>query len=166
MKQLILLRHAKSSWVNPELDDFDRPLNKRGKRSAKALGKWLRKNERTPDHVLCSAARRARETWEELKLPGDVALRDDLYHASPETMLTALRGTRGRCILMIGHNPGIAALAHDLVAEPPAHPRFADYPTGSMLILDFDIKKWLGAAPKLGHVQEFLTPHDLVETDT
>ncbi|RYH08967.1 histidine phosphatase family protein [Tropicimonas sp. IMCC6043] len=164
MKRLILLRHAKSSWVNPELDDIDRPLNKRGKRSAKALGHWLRSNHARPEQVFCSSARRTRETWEELKLPGEPELRHDLYHASPDTMMDVLRTAEARCVMMIGHNPGIALLAQTIVAEAPEHARFGDFPTGSLLIADFGIKKWTKLTGHSGSVVTFLTPHDLIET--
>lgn len=161
MKHLILLRHAKSSWVNPDLDDFDRPLNKRGKRSAKALGEWLRAEGWQPDLVLCSAARRTRETWEGLGLPGEPVLRKDLYHAMPEGMLAILRAATAQTILLIGHNPGIAALAQDLVREAPQHPRFSDYPTGALLVAGFELKKWSKLGARSGEVKAFLTPHDL-----
>lgn len=163
MKHLILLRHAKSSWVNPELEDFDRPLNKRGKRSARALAKWFRESDWKPDQVLCSSARRTRETWEELDLAGTPELRDDLYHAGADRMLKALRHAEGKTVLLIGHNPGIAALAHVLVSTPPDHSRFDDFPTGSLLVADFDIKKFAKLAPGTGEVREFLTPHDLTD---
>ncbi|MFD0980391.1 SixA phosphatase family protein [Tropicimonas aquimaris] len=165
MRHLILLRHAKSSWVNPDIDDFDRPLNKRGKRSAKALGTWLHESEMHPDEVLCSSARRARETCEALRLSVGVDLREDLYHAEPEVMLEVLRKASGKSVLMIGHNPGIAAFAQMLTETPPDHPRFADYPTGALLVLDFDIKNWSKAGPGKGKVRTFLTPHDLVPAE-
>ncbi|SNS91838.1 SixA phosphatase family protein [Tropicimonas sediminicola] len=165
MRHLILLRHVKSSWVNPDVDDFDRPLNKRGKRSAKALGKWLRDSALKPDEVLCSSARRARETFEGLKLSVGADLREDLYHAEPEVMLEVLRKAGGKSVLMIGHNPGIAAFAQMLTETPPEHPRFSDYPTGALLVLDFDIKTWSKAGPGKGKVRSFLTPHDLVPAE-
>ncbi|PRY21145.1 phosphohistidine phosphatase [Aliiruegeria haliotis] len=163
MKTLILLRHAKSNWVNPDLEDIDRPLNKRGKRSAKALGKWVRKSPWTPDKVLCSTSRRTRETWEGLSLEGTPELRDDLYHASPDAMLDVIRKTEGDVVMLIAHNPGIAALAHELVAEAPSHSRFSDYPTGSLLVVEFDVKKLGKIALGSGSVRAFLTPHDLVD---
>lgn len=163
MKRLILLRHAKSSWVNPDLNDFDRPLNKRGKRGAKALGKWMRKSGWKPDKSLCSSARRARETWEGLMIDGEPELLNDLYHASPATMLKVLAGNEAETILMIGHNPGISQLAGELAAEPPDHARFADFPTGALLIAEFEIEQWSKITPHSGNVVTFLTPHDLVD---
>lgn len=163
MKELILLRHAKSSWANPDIDDIDRPLNKRGKRGAKALGDWMRAHEGVPDQVLCSPARRTRETWEGLGLDSALAIKDCLYHADPDTMLRAIRDAEGNRVLLIGHNPGIAFLAHQLVETAPAHDRFGDYPTGALTHLSFDVASNADIEPGAGQVLHFLTPHDLVE---
>ncbi|MFV0359714.1 SixA phosphatase family protein [Tropicimonas sp.] len=163
MKHLILLRHAKSSWQNPDIDDFDRSLNKRGKRGARALGAWVQQSEWVPDQVLCSSARRTRETWEEMGLEGAPDLRDELYNADTAALLDALRKARGDTVLLIGHNPGIARLAHLLVAARPDHPRFDDFPTGSLLVADFDIDSFAALQPETGVVRDFLTPHDLTD---
>ena len=163
MLHLLLLRHAKSSWVNPELSDFDRPLNKRGKRAARAMGDWLRREGWAPDLVLCSSSRRTRETWEAMALDGTPELRQDLYEAGAGRLLEVLRATPagpGR-ILLIGHNPGISMLASDLVAAPPDHPRFDDFPTAALLIVGFEAGSPAGIEPGTGRVERFVTPHDL-----
>ena len=163
MRQLLLLRHAKSSWASPEVDDFDRPLNKRGKRSAKAVGAWISAQGLVPEAVWCSAARRTRETWEGLGLPGEAVLREDLYHAEAGAILEILRTCAARSLMVIGHNPGLAELAHGLVAEAPAHPRFDDYPTAALLVARFEIDDFAALAPGTGSVAHFLTPHDLLK---
>ena len=166
MKTLILLRHAKSSWANPEMDDIDRPLNKRGKRAAADLGAWLRREGWIPDEVLCSAARRTRETFDRLKLAScDPTLREDIYEAPPGRLLAALQGATGETVMMVGHNPGIGALAQYLAATKPQHPRFDDYPTGAVTILRFDIADWAEIQPGTGEVAVFVTPHDLTPTE-
>ena len=71
MKKVILLRHAKSSWDNPGLDDHDRPLNKRGRAASPVIGEWLTRKQHVPDAILCSTAVRARETLERLDLFAD-----------------------------------------------------------------------------------------------
>jgi len=165
MKTLILLRHAKSSWANPEMEDVDRPINKRGKRAAADVGAWLKAGGWAPDEVLCSAARRTRETLERLKLPDcATALREDIYEAPPGRLLAAVQGARGETVLMVGHNPGIGALAQLLAASKPAHPRFDDYPTGAVTILRFEIDDWGAIQPGSGAVAAFVTPRDLAET--
>ncbi|MFV0334873.1 MAG: SixA phosphatase family protein [Tropicimonas sp.] len=163
MKRLILLRHAKSSWVNPDLDDFDRPLNKRGKRSARELGKWLREAEHRPGQVLCSAARRARETWEGLALEGAPELRQDLYNAPSEGLFDALRAAEAPVVMLIAHNPGIAAFAHEILAAPPDHARFADYPTGALLVADFPVGEWSEVRAATGRAVVFVIPQDLAD---
>ncbi len=161
MRQLILMRHAKSSWGDPTLGDHARPLNTRGQRAARALGPWLRAEDLLPDQILCSTSARTRETCDRLALAVAPELWDRLYLADPAEMLAVLRASRGARVLMIGHNPGICVLAHALVQEPPAHDRFEDYPTGATLVAGFGIKDWSELSCDTGVVQAFVTPHDL-----
>ncbi len=161
MKTLLLLRHAKSSWANPEIEDFDRPLNKRGKRAAADIGAWLRAQGWAPDEILCSAARRTRETCERLNADCAPTLMEEIYEAPPGQLLAAVQGARGETVMMVGHNPGIGALARYLARETPDHPRFDDYPTGALTILRFDLETWGDIQPGSGEVVTFLTPHDL-----
>ena len=116
MKTLILMRHAKSDWSTGEESDHARPLNRRGRASALALGNWLRGKGWLPDQVLCSTARRTRETLAGLGLEVEADYRDALYHAEVEALLEAVRGATGGTVLIIGHNPGIGELAERLVA--------------------------------------------------
>ncbi len=160
-RTLILMRHAKSSWDSPGQRDHARPLNARGRRSAKAMGDWLREVGQVPDQILCSSAARTRETCALLGFDVAADFMDALYHAEPDAMLQALRGATGERVLMIGHNPGIAELAQDLVTAPPAHPRFFDYPTCATLIVTFDAQGWSGVTR--GTVQDFMVPRDLLE---
>ena len=76
-------------------------------------------------------------------------------------MFEALRGARGRCVLMLGHNPGISILAELLMAEPPAHPRFADYPTCATLVADFAIEDWSALQQGSGALVDFVIPREL-----
>ncbi|MDU8912230.1 SixA phosphatase family protein [Aestuariicoccus sp. MJ-SS9] len=160
MKHLILMRHAKSDW-SMNLDDHARGLNKRGERSARALGDWLRAQEYLPDQVLCSDAHRTRQTLELLALEAETDFDPRLYLSAPETMLEVLRGATGDRVLMIAHNPGICALAEHLVDEAPAHDRFADYPTGATLVAEFDIDDWKKLRPGTGRALAFVVPREL-----
>lgn len=160
-RRLILMRHAKSDWDVLQ-DDHARPLNGRGRKSAAALGSWMRQNDILPDQILCSSSARTVETCQRLNLDLDPELDVALYHATPEAMLTALRAAEGRCVLMIGHNPGIAALASDLVSEVPNHPRFRDYPTGATLVADFGIDGWGELILGTGQASAFVVPRELV----
>lgn len=161
MRQLILMRHAKSAWGDPGLGDRDRTLNKRGQWAATALGHWLRAEGVAPDQILCSASARTVETCDRLGLDLAPDLLGRLYLAEPADMRDILRRAPGARVLMIGHNPGICAFAHALVQDPPAHDRFADYPTGATLVARFKIDDWADLAPGTGTVQSFITPHDL-----
>ncbi len=163
-RTLILTRHAKSSWDAPALTDHDRPLNRRGQRSAVALGKWLRGRGFLPDQVLCSDAARTRETWERMALAVEkTELRPELYHASPAAMRESLMAANGRTVMMLGHNPGIAAFARALVEEPPSHGRFFDYPTGATTVIEFPITDWRELKPGTGDVLAFVVPRELPE---
>lgn len=144
------------------LRDHDRPLNGRGRRSATALGDWLRETELIPDQILCSTSVRTRETCERLRLDLQPDLIAALYHASAPEMIDTLKGARGACVLMLGHNPGIAECAQNLVAQRPTHPRFLDYPSGATLVVDFRIDEWIDLAPGSGHTAHFVIPRELL----
>lgn len=160
-KRLILMRHAKSDWSSAAKGDHDRPLNGRGRLSATALGDWLRTKKIIPDQALISSATRTRETFARLGVACDTEFQKGLYLAEPNEMLASLRNASGDTVLMIGHNPGIAELAEILVAQPPEHSRFFDYPTGATLVVDFAIDGWDALKPSSGDVQEFVIPREL-----
>lgn len=155
------MRHAKSDWGDARLDDHARPLNRRGRRAATALGLWLRKEGLIPDEILCSSAARTMETCSRLGLPVPPRILGSLYLAEPEGMLADLRGATGRRVLMLGHNPGIADLAHVLAAAPATHERFLDYPTGATMVADLAIDDWSRAGPGTAMITHFVTPRDL-----
>lgn len=161
-RRLILIRHAKSAWDDPALPDHDRPLNGRGHEAAEDLGQWLASRDYLPDEVLCSTALRTVETFRGLApgLPGAPEPRflPELYQASPDLMLKVLRGATGRCVMMLGHNPGIAEFAQMLPARAPAEPDFHRYPTAATLVADFEIADWASLEPGRGTVLDFHVP--------
>ncbi len=163
---LILMRHAKSSWGDPLLDDIERPLNGRGRKSAAALGKWLREQEYIPQEVIVSTARRSAETWSRMasKMLPSAQMRSEpaLYLASPDTMLTILKGATAQTVMMIGHNPGCCAFAHMLAHTPADHARFEDCPTGATTVMTFQESAWSDIAPGKGAVQAFTVPRVLL----
>lgn len=163
-RRLILTRHAKSSWDRPGLDDHDRPLNGRGRRAARELGRWLASRGYLPDEVLSSDSLRTRETWagvaEGLPDAPEPRWLRELYHADPAAMLAALRQATGRTVMMLGHNPGIGEFAAMLPARLPADPDFERYPTAATLVVDFDIPTWADLEPGRGSVLDFFTPTD------
>lgn len=165
MKRLILTRHAKSSWDDPLTPDHDRPLNERGKAAAADLGQWLASRGYVPDEVLCSDALRTRKTWSGIApaLPGTpvLELKPALYHAGPDVMLAVLRHATGDCVMMIGHNPGIAEFAAKLVAHAPKNAEFARYPTGATLVADFTIDSWDQLGWGMGVADDFIVPREI-----
>lgn len=117
MSQLILVRHGKSAWDRPALADHERPLKSRGEQDSTRLGQWLLEGDWLPDRVLCSPARRTRQTWEFMgaawpQLP-PVEYDAALYLAERLTLMAAVHGAfadGAQRVLLIGHNPGISEL--------------------------------------------------------
>ncbi len=171
MRTLVLLRHAKSSWADPDLEDFDRPLNQRGRLAAPLMGAWLVERGLRPDIVFSSSSARTRETWERARVafpdPPPVEETDRLYHAAPDAMLAILRGApaEAACVLMIGHQPGIGAFARRLSApEQPAHcaRAFQKFPTAAAAVLTFDVADWGEVDYGAGRFTQFAVPGELV----
>jgi phosphohistidine phosphatase len=164
--RLILTRHAKSSWSDPMTDDHERPLNNRGRASARAIGAWLAERGYLPDEALVSSAARTRETWDLVAGAFDAApepvIRPDLYHAEPEAMLAALREAKGRVVMMVAHNPGMAYFAQGIVDVAPPDVRFARYPTAATTVVDFDLDDWDGLVWRAGRVVDLVFARDLI----
>lgn len=168
MRRLMLLRHAKSDW--PDVPDRDRPLAKRGRRDAPLVGRWLRDHGYLPDAVVCSAARRTRQTWElvapELGGSPSVTFEPRAYGASAQSLLYLARELPGACraALLIGHNPAISELATSLAessAEDGAPPsRVIRFPTAAVAVLDF-AGDWPALAPGQARLVDFAAPADL-----
>lgn len=138
MKTLYLLRHAKAV-PESSLGDARRPLAKRGRKAAKAMGDFLGKLEPGPELVLCSAASRTRETLElvlpSLDSPPTVSYEDGLYLAEASELLERLRKLpkNSQCVLLVGHNPGLHELGARLAADPG---RLAEgFPTAALAAL-------------------------------
>jgi phosphohistidine phosphatase len=170
MKRLILTRHAKASPGDRFTEDRDRRLDPRGVADAEALGGWLARGEPGPELVLCSSARRARETWESLRsrLPQDpvLLLEDDLYLATAAAMLERLRRVDDgiRSVLLVAHNPGLADLARDLAGsgDLESYDRLrTGFPAGAAADLVADIEHWTDLRPGLGALRAFLVPKRL-----
>jgi phosphohistidine phosphatase len=172
MRQLLLLRHAKSSWDDPGLSDHARPLNARGRRAAAAMADAMRELGLSPDIVLVSSARRTLQTLEALT-PFDggalVEPMDALYLAPWQRLLDELRQApeTARSLLLIGHNPGLHELAVELagmevLARGGAEAqRLADgYPTGALA--EFTIASaWRQLDRGGARLVRFLAPRDL-----
>lgn len=163
MSRLILVRHAKSDWDDPALDDFDRPLNRRGRGDAPRIGAWLFARKYLAEQALVSPAKRALQTFARLyhgATPPPARFPEALYLAEPETLLRALRGAEAATVLMIGHNPGIGGFARRLLAAPPVDAGFHQYPTCATAVIDFD-GDWSAADWGEGVLEAFATPKRL-----
>lgn len=162
MKRLILMRHAKSDW-SATGDDHARPLNKRGKISAPAMGDWLRAKGWMPEGVLCSSATRTRQTLDLLGFE-DVTTRFEraLYLAEASDMVGVLQTAEADTVLMLGHNYGIAQCAHLLVQKWPDHPRFLDYPTCATSLISFPFDTWEEAGSVRGTCEDFAIPREVL----
>ena len=170
-KTVLLLRHAKAARGDPEQADFDRPLSKRGRRDAPALGAWMREHDLKPDLILCSDARRARETCEavaEALAPAAPTLNErGLYMVNASALLHRLRRIADSvsCVLLVGHNPGLhelaAGLAEETATESPALARLREkFPTCALARLDFEGARWQELGPGKGRLSLLVTPAD------
>lgn len=170
MMRLLLLRHAKSSWDVAGQADFDRALATRGRRAATMIGEHLATHRLVPDRILCSSARRTRETLTGI-LPLiasdlDIRITRDLYEVGPEAYIDAIAALGGgaRTLLLIGHNPAVQETALELIAS--GNPALRDeiagkYPTAGLAVVDFEIHKWSELRPRTGRVVAFFRPREL-----
>ncbi|NLL91072.1 MAG: histidine phosphatase family protein [Ruminococcaceae bacterium] len=115
MKKLYLLRHAKSSWDNPMLRDYDRPLNARGKRQANAMGRFFQEKAFKIDGIICSGAARTRQTLDLIlefyDYRGEIEYSDEIYASTVSVLKEIVLHAKYDSLLLIGHNPEIEALA-------------------------------------------------------
>jgi len=162
MKTLLLMRHAKSSWKDSEIPDFDRPLNKRGEKDAPRMGKVLKKERLRPDLILSSPAVRAKETTkavvEKLEYDEHVEYLDSLYLGEPENYFQALLDLSDEVdrVLMVGHNPGLETVLQILSGKVES------LPTGAIAYLQLPIRSWKALNSSIeAHLVEVWRPKDL-----
>lgn len=167
MLRLLLLRHAKSSWDEPDLADFDRPLNQRGRAAADAMGAFMEGRGMMPSRILCSAARRARETLAcvlpHLSGDIDICIAERLYESDAPGYLTAVReyGGTDLTVMLIGHNPATEEFAHVLAPVGDAAGIAAlrnKFPTAGLVVIGFDLPQWRDIGPGEGRLISFHTP--------
>jgi phosphohistidine phosphatase len=160
MKTLFLLRHAKSSWKEVDVADFDRPLNERGGRAAPFMGRLLRERGFTPDIIVSSPARRARKTARLFKGAGEytapLVFDERIYEASPTTLLyiAAEADDSKGSIMLVGHNPGMEEAARVLTGQTEP------MPTAAIAVIDLDIDSWKDIAAGRGSLRAIFRPGD------
>lgn len=161
MKRLFLLRHAKSSWDDPSLDDLDRPLNDRGMRSAPFMGEVIAERSFVPDLILTSPARRAAQTASLVKesagLQCPMTSDERIYEAGPPKLCQIISELDDilTSVMLVGHNPSMEGLVKYLTD------RFESMPTASLAVIDLDIKSWKDTAPTTGILVELIRPKEI-----
>ncbi len=168
MKILTLLRHAKSTWDDPVARDFDRPLNERGRRAARTIGREMRAQGLEFDQVIASPAVRVIETLADVEdgygKPLDPAFDKRIYLASKETLLdivqSADQGTER--LLIVGHNPGLETLAMLLTRGEGLRAEVAiKYPTATLAEIGLPVDRWTEVKEGVGTIARFIRPRDL-----
>ena len=175
MLSLMLLRHAKSSLADTGQADPDRPLNERGKHSAAAVGRYMASNGLVPQLVLCSPARRTRETWGlvagELSAIPEILFAAEIYDSGDgTTLMECLRHKAGaaQSVLLVGHNPSIGELAQTLIGtgSHKLRERLEEkYPTAALAVISFDLANWGSLATGSGTLLRFVRPRDIIDDD-
>ncbi len=169
MKTLYLVRHAKSSWDNPEQSDFDRPLNERGKKNAPRMARRLKEKHVTPDVMLTSPAERALATCKEFALvlgfPENKIKTDRrLYHANEDQILKVIQELKDlprdneEVVILFGHNPGLTEFANSLLNED-----LENIPTCGVVAATLDIMDWKDARFGCGEMEFFDSPKRSVD---
>jgi phosphohistidine phosphatase len=163
MKKLYLVRHAKSSWDNPLLDDFDRPLNERGMKDAPRMGKRLKEKRIFPDMMLTSPAVRAYETCKEISIElnfpvNKIQTDQKLYHADEDQILKRVQQIKDlnddeEVVFIFGHNPGLTEFANLLLDES-----IDNIPTCGVVAAALEIKSWKDTHFGCGHLIFFDFP--------
>jgi phosphohistidine phosphatase len=170
MLTLSLFRHAKSSWANPLLDDFDRPLALRGQRSAPRTGAFIAERGLIPDLVLCSGSVRTRETldlaMDAWRTEPEIVYDDALYHATVPALFAKMNTAPDEKahVMMVGHNPGLHSFALQVVGSgdgPDLRDLAHGYPSGALAVITLQKTHWRQIKPGDGHLTLFVSPADL-----
>lgn len=162
-KTLYLFRHAKSSWDDPGLSDFDRPLNKRGEKAAPLMGKVMRARDVCPSVVICSPAKRTRQTAKmALKKAGldeaEIVFENGLYLATTGGLIEIIQKTDDllSTAMLIGHNPGLSDLVYLLTGVEEA------FPTAALACLRLNIAHWKDIKTGCGRIEWIVRPREIV----
>ena len=171
MLTLSLLRHAKSSWDEPDLPDHERTLSKRGTKAATEIGRYIERNEGRPELILSSDSVRTRATVSLVLAelsgnPPEVVFDEGLYLALPAMILERLRKVKGglKHVMVVGHNPGLHALALSLTGsgDHKAIQKMAmKFPTAGLAVITFDADDWNAIKPAAGTLKDFIIPREL-----
>jgi phosphohistidine phosphatase len=167
-KHLFVLRHAKSSWDDPGLDDHSRPLAPRGQRAVAVLADHLKSHDIHPEQVLCSTARRTRETMQGIGVGGEQLVEHELYGASSQELLARLTQVPDeiQSVMIIGHNPAMQTLVLRLTSPALSEDGSAladvqaKFPTGALATLTFE-GSWSRLTSGSARLEAFVRPRAL-----
>lgn len=167
MKRLTLIRHAKSSWKDPDCADYDRPLTKRGKNDALTMGSLLRERGDRPSLILSSPARRAIATMKtivaEMGLSEKKIVRDGrIYDAASQDLLIFVRGIEDTHeeVMVCGHNPALTDFCTFVAGTS-----FGKLPTGGVVSIDLAVDSWKDVCSGSGRICSFICPRECRFTD-
>ena len=161
MKTLFILRHAKSSWENADLSDFERPLNERGLKAALFMGDVMKSNQFQPALILSSPAKRAEQTAilvkEAAGFGEEIEFEERIYEASLARLLEIIREQNNRfeSILLVGHNPGLENLIRALTGE------LQPMPTAALAVVDLETDKWSEVNSSTGKLRTLIRPKEI-----
>jgi phosphohistidine phosphatase len=165
MKNLLVLRHAKSDWNNPNMSDFERPLNGRGLRSALQMGAFLQEKKLEPDLIVSSPAVRAKDTAELIKDAAqfltELKFEPRIYEATVNDLIDVLKQIPKSCqvLLIVGHNPGFENLIESLTGET------REMPTAALAEVHLNIEDWSEIDVGQGNLKNLYKPKELEETN-
>ncbi len=160
MKTLLILRHAKSSWDDASLSDFERPLNARGLKAALFVGGLMRRRELIPETILSSPAMRARTTAELVQQAGafdaEIKFDHDIYEASPGNLRQAVAAIDDEftTALLVGHNPGIEGFIRYLTGK------LEPMPTAALAVIELEVDRWTEVDDGCGELKDLIRPRD------
>ena len=169
MKRLALLRHAKSSWHHHDVDDLGRPLNDRGWKAARRIGKELKHRHMRFDLVIASTAARVRETidgvQEHFDFECEIRFEPELYLASCESLFSMIAALPDsvKAPLLVGHNPGLQQLLFGLARDddPLRHRIAHKFPTGALGLIALPADRWREIALSSGEIVDLILPKEL-----
>lgn len=163
-KTLYLLRHAKSSWNDASLSDFERPLNDRGKTTAPFMGKFMRENGIEPSIILSSPAIRAKQTAQFVKDAGQFSCKlefdERIYEASPQTLLEVVFeiDKAHETAMLVGHNPGMESFIRLLTGD------IESMPTAALAVIELAIDAWDKITDSPGELRNIFRPKELTSS--
>ena len=163
MKKLLIMRHAKSSWSDAQLSDFERPLNAHGSRAAPFMGALLREQDLVPDLIISSTAVRAHETAKLVAAActysGEVRLDPNIYEGAPQTLLDIVLSVDQAIltVMLVGHTPGVDGLIRVLTDE------IVPMPTAAIAYMESSAELWSDIAQERAQLVRVFRPKELMK---